>query len=187
MEEEQGPFNASQGSHGKLHGSGESEDSAKLKKVGLEEEFRDEEVKEELGPQSGNELAPEPETDTSPLWQPRLTGVQTLNALGCQVERQRDRSSGTERERQWRFGGGGGGEFCKVLPVVDASGLMSSSPTLERVHWESIPLEASGRLVLDDESAAELVSCVGLQAVHETVGLDPTAGKDALTLNEKAL
>lgn len=57
----------SQGSHGKLHGSGESEDNAKLKKVGLEDECRDEEVNEELGPQSGKELAPEPALDAPPL------------------------------------------------------------------------------------------------------------------------
>ncbi|KAF3840458.1 hypothetical protein F7725_006320 [Dissostichus mawsoni] len=38
-----------------------------------------------------------------------LTGVQTLEALGLQVYRQRDKSSGTERERQCLLGGGGGG------------------------------------------------------------------------------
>lgn len=127
-EAEQAPFSVSQGSHGKLHGSGESEDSAKLKKVGLEEECREEEVKEEPGPQSGKELAPEPELDAPPLWQPRFTGVQTLDALGCQVERHRDRSSGTERERQWRFGGGGGGELWKALSVMETSGLRTGSP-----------------------------------------------------------
>lgn len=68
-------------------------------------------MKDELGPQSGKELAPEPEVDILALWQPRLTGIQTLDALGCQVERHCDRSSGTERDRQWRFGGGGGGEL----------------------------------------------------------------------------
>lgn len=45
---EQAPFSVSQGSQEKLHGSGESEDSARLKKVGLDDEFREEEVKEEL-------------------------------------------------------------------------------------------------------------------------------------------
>lgn len=65
-------------------------------------------MKDELAPHSGKELAPEPELDGSPLWQPRLTGVQTLDAQGCQLERHLDRSSGTERDRQWRFGGGGG-------------------------------------------------------------------------------
>lgn len=79
-----------------------------------------EEVKEELGPQSGKELAAEPELDAPLLWQPRLTGVQTFEALGCQVERHRDRSSGTERDRQWRFGGGGG-ELWKVWSVKATS------------------------------------------------------------------
>lgn len=55
------------GSHGKPHDKGESDDRAKLKKVGLEDECMDEEVKEQLGPQSGKELAPEPELDTPPL------------------------------------------------------------------------------------------------------------------------
>lgn len=57
----------SQGSHEKLQGSGESEDRAKLKKVGLDEEFRDEEVIDELGPHGGTELTPEPEVEASPL------------------------------------------------------------------------------------------------------------------------
>lgn len=157
-EAEQAPFNLSQGSHGKLHGSGESEDSAKLKKVGLEDEFRDEEVKEELGPQSGKELAPEPELDAPPPWLPRLTGVQTLDALGCQVERHRDRSSGTERDRQWRFGGGGGGELWKASPVKDTSGLWIVSPEWEGGHRESGPQESSRRFALDDGCVAELVS-----------------------------
>lgn len=109
----------SQASHGKLHGSGESADSAKLQKVGLEEECKGEELKEELGPQSGKELAPEPERDVSP----RLTGIQIFDAFGCQAELQHERSSGTERERQWRFGGGGGGELWKGLSVLEASGL----------------------------------------------------------------
>lgn len=72
---------------------------------------------EELGPQSGTELAPEPELDAPPLWQPRFTGVQTLDAQGCQLERHRDRSSGTERDRQWRFEGGGGGELWRAMSV----------------------------------------------------------------------
>lgn len=84
---EQAPFSLSQGSHWKLQGSGESEDSAKLKKVGLDDECREEEVKDELGPQSGKELAAEPELDTPPLLQPRFTGIQTLDALGCQLAR----------------------------------------------------------------------------------------------------
>lgn len=132
---EHAPFSLSQGSHEKLHGSGESEDNAKLKKVGLEDECREEEVKEELGPQSGKELAPELELDAPP----RLTGVQTLDALGCQVERHRDRSSGTERERQCRFGGGGGGELWKALFVKETSGLWRGSPEREGGHGESSP------------------------------------------------
>lgn len=64
---EQVPFNVSQGSHEKLQGKGESEDSAKLKKVGLDEEFSEDEVMEELGQRGGTELAPEPEVDVSPL------------------------------------------------------------------------------------------------------------------------
>lgn len=67
MEAEQAPFSLLQGSHWKLHGSGESEDSAKLKKVGLEDEWRDEEVREEPGPQNGKELAAELELDAPPL------------------------------------------------------------------------------------------------------------------------
>lgn len=86
-EPEQVPFSVSLGSQGKPHDKGESDDSAKLKKVGLEDECMEEEVKEELGPQRGRELAAEPELDTPPLRQPRLTGVQTFEALGCQVER----------------------------------------------------------------------------------------------------
>lgn len=38
MDAEQPPFSFLQLSHWKLHGSGESDDSAKLKKVGLDEE-----------------------------------------------------------------------------------------------------------------------------------------------------
>lgn len=64
---EQVPFRVSQGSHEKLQGSGESEDRAKLKKVGLDEEFREEEVMDELGPHGGTKLAPEPEVEASPL------------------------------------------------------------------------------------------------------------------------
>lgn len=172
----------SQGSHEKLHGSGESEDSDKLKKVGLEDECREEEGKEGLGPQSGKELAPELELYALPHWQPRLTGVQTLDALGCQVERHRDRSSGTERDRQWRFGGGGGGggELWKALSVKETSGLWRSSP-------ESSPQESSRELALEDSCVAEPISWEDLQALQETVGLEPTAGSDTFTLNEKAL
>lgn len=52
-DEEQVPFRVSQGSHEKRQGSGESEDKAKLKKVGLDEEFREEEVMDELAPHGG--------------------------------------------------------------------------------------------------------------------------------------
>lgn len=121
---EQVPLSVSQKSRGKLQGSGESEDSARLKNVGLEEECREEEAREELGPRTGRELAKDPKLATPPLWQRRLTGVQTLEALGRQVERQRDRSSGTDRERQWRFegGGGGGGELWKARSVTEVLG-----------------------------------------------------------------
>lgn len=61
------PFRVSLGSHEKLQGSGESEDRAKLKKVGLDEELREEEVMDELGPHRGTQLAPEPEVEASPL------------------------------------------------------------------------------------------------------------------------
>lgn len=176
----------SQGSHGKPHDKGESDDNAKLKNVGLEDECMEEEVKEELGPQSGKELAPEPELDAPPLWLPRLTGVHTLDALGCQVERHRDRSSGTERDRQWRFGGGGGGELWKALCAKETSGPWRGSPEWEGGHRESSSQESSTRLALDDGCVAE-VSCAVLHALHETVGLEPTDGNDTFTLNEKAL
>lgn len=157
-EAERAPCGLSQGSHEKLHGSGESEDSAKLKKVGLEDECREEEVKEELGPQTGKELAPELELDAPPLWQSRLTGVHTLDALGCQVERHRDKSSGTERERQWRFGGGCGGELWITWFVKETSGLWRGSPEWEGHHGESSPEESPRGLALDERCGAELVS-----------------------------
>ena len=144
-------------SHGKPQDKGESDDSAKLKKVGLEEECMEEEVKEELGPQSGKKLPPEPELDAPLLWQPRLTGVQTFDALGCQVERHRDRSSGTERDRQWRFGGGGG-ELWKALSMKAASGLWRCSPEREGGQTESSSQELAKTCALDGRCAAELVS-----------------------------
>lgn len=76
--------------------------------MGLEDEWR-EAVKEEPAPQTGKELAVELDVDTSPLLQSRFTGVQIFDAEGCHMERHRERSSGTDRDRQWRFGGGGGG------------------------------------------------------------------------------
>lgn len=50
-----------------------------------------------------------PGEEWAELWQRRFTGVQILEALGRHDDGQRDRSSGTESERQWRLGGGGGG------------------------------------------------------------------------------
>lgn len=85
-----------------------------------------------------------------------------MDALGCQLERHRDRSSGTERDRQWRFGGGGGGELWKTLSVKETSGLWIGSPEWEGAHRESGPQESSGRESLDDGCVAELVSCVDL-------------------------
>lgn len=122
--------------------------------MGLEEECKDEEVKEELAPQSGKKLAPDPELDAPLLWQPRLTGVQTFDELGCQVERHWDRSSGTERERQWRFGGGGGGELWEALSVKATSSPWSGSPG----HSESSSQESAKTCALDDKCVAELVS-----------------------------
>lgn len=159
-------------------------------------------MKDELGPLNGKELAPEPELETLPLWQPRFTGIQTLDALGCQVERHRDRSSGTESDRQWRFGGGGGGELWKASSVKETSGLWRGSPEWD--HRVSSSQESFRRLALDDWHVAELVSeivkrqikqislqivqnaacnsmnlpCLDLQALHETVGLEPTTGND---------
>lgn len=52
---------------------------------------------------------------------------------------------------------------------------------------ESSPQESSKGSALDDECIAELVSCVCLLALHDTVGLEPTVGNDTFTLNEKAL
>lgn len=52
-------------------------------------------------------------------------------------------------------------------------------------HKETGPQVSSSRLALDDGCEVELVSCVDLLALHDTVGLEPTAGND--TLNEKAL
>lgn len=143
MEVEQPPFSLLQLSHWKLHGSGESDDSAKLKNVGLDEERRDEEVKEELGPKNGKEVAAELELDARPLRESRFTGVQTLDAVGCHVERQRGRSSGTDRDRQWRFGGGGGGggELCRA--AKETSGVWTGSPEWERSHSASAPEETS--------------------------------------------
>lgn len=110
-------------------------------------------MKEELGPQSGKKLAPDPELDAPLLWQPRLTGIQTLDALGCHVERHWDRSSGTERERQWRLGGGGG-ELWKALSVKATAGPWSGSPA----HRESSSQESAETCALDEKCVAEPVS-----------------------------
>lgn len=118
----------------------------------------EEDVNEGLGPQSGKELAPEPELDAPPLWQPRMTGVHTFDALGCQVERHRDRSSGTDSERQWRFGGGGGGELCKASSVKEAPGPWRGSPDREGGQGELSPQVTSETRALDDRCVAELVS-----------------------------
>lgn len=69
--------------------------------------------------------------------------------------------------------------------MKETSGLRRGSPEREGGHGESVPQESFGWLTLDDGCVADLVSCVDLQALHETVGLEPTAGNDAL--NEKAL
>lgn len=91
------PAAASIGSQGKLQGSGESGDSARLKKVGLDEEWRDE-FREELGARRGHApppAAPGPRTPPpgpatvappTPPWHCwRLTGVHTREALGRHV------------------------------------------------------------------------------------------------------
>ena len=119
---EPAPLSVSQGSQGKFHGIGESEFNARLTNMGLHDECREEVVTEELRPQRGKELPPDTRLAMLPLWQRCLTGVQTLEALGRHVERQQDRSSGTESERQWRFGGGGG-EPGKDRLVTEALGI----------------------------------------------------------------
>ncbi len=116
------------GSQGNIHGSGESGERARLKKVGLEEECS-EELSEELGARSGHGPPAPP-----PLWHRRFTGVQTLEALGRQVYRQRERSSGTDSERQWRLGGGGGGgggpgKDRSVTEVLGVCGQFRASPS----------------------------------------------------------
>lgn len=119
--------------------------------MGLEEERR-EDAKEEPAPQTGSELAAELDVDTSPLLQSRLTGVQILDAVGCHMDRHRDRSSGTDRERQWRFGGGGGGggELWKAFSATEKSGLWTGFPGRDAGHGESGPPEPSRRAGLND-------------------------------------
>ena len=120
---EQAPLSVSQGSQGKLQGVGESGFNARLTNMGLQDECREEVVTEELRPQRGRELlAADTRLAMLPLWQRCLTGVQTREALGRHVERQQERSSGTESERQWRFGGGGG-EPGKDRLVTEALGI----------------------------------------------------------------
>lgn len=74
------------------------------------------------------------------------------------MERQRGRSSGTDRDRQWRFGGGGGGggELCRE--AKETSGLWTGSPEWERGHCASGPQETSELLALGTGRAVELVS-----------------------------
>lgn len=102
-------------------------------------------MREEPAPQTGSELAAELDVDVSPLLQSRFTGVQILEAVGFHAERQRDKSSGTDRERQWRFGGGGGGELWKALSAKEKSGLWMGFPERDTGHSESGPPEPSGR------------------------------------------
>lgn len=59
------PAAASLGSQGKLQGSGESGESARLKKVGLEEECS-EEFREELGARRGQTPPPDAPTPIAP-------------------------------------------------------------------------------------------------------------------------
>lgn len=113
-------------------------------------------MKEEPAPQTGSELAAELDVDASPLLQLRFTGVQILDAVGCHVER--ERSSGTDRDRQWRFGGGGGGERWKALSAKEKSGLWTGFPERDTGHSESGAPEASGRVGLNDGYVLELVS-----------------------------
>lgn len=113
-------------------------------------------MREEPAPHTGRELAAELDVDTSPLLQSRFTGVQILEALGCHVDRHRERSSGTDRERQWRFGGGGGGggELWKALSAKEKSGF----PERDMGHSESGPPEPSRGVGLKDGCALELAS-----------------------------
>lgn len=94
------PAAASLGSQGKLQGRGESGDSARLKKVGLDEECSDE-FRDELGARRGQgppaatpapmtpPPVPDPPLEAPPPAAPwhcwRLTGVQTRDALGRHV------------------------------------------------------------------------------------------------------
>lgn len=157
---------------------------ARLKKVGLEEECR-EEVREELGPRRSMEPTKEPtpmQATPPPLWQRRLTGVQILEAPGRQGLRQWDRSSGTDRERQWRLGGGGGGgELCRDRSVTEVLGRGKGVPSGSREDRT----EASCRWVLEDGNIDQLLSGVNPYPRQHTVGLEPTSGND--TLREKAL
>lgn len=114
-------------------------------------------MKEEPAPQTGSELVAELDVDASPLLQSRFTGVQILDAVGCQVERQRERSSGTDRDRQWRFGGGGG-ELRKASSDKEKSGPWTGLPERDTGHSKSGPPEPSGREGLNDGYVLDLVS-----------------------------
>lgn len=154
----QPPLGRSLLSQGQPQGRGESGDMARLKKVGLEEECR-EEVREELGPRRGTEPTKEPapmQATPPPLWQRRLTGVHILEALGRQGLRQWDRSSGTDRERQWRLGGGGGGgALCRDMSFTEVLGRGKGVPSGSR---EDRTEEASCRWVLEDGNIDQLLS-----------------------------
>lgn len=117
--------------------------------MGLEEDRR-EDAKEEPAAPTGSELAAELDVDTSPLLQSRLTGVQIFDAVGCHADRHRDRSSGTDRERQWRFGGGGGGELWNTFSAPEKSGLWTGFPGRDAGHGESGPPGPSRRAGRND-------------------------------------
>lgn len=117
--------------------------------MGLEDEWRERDVKEDPAPHTGSELAAELDVDASPL-RP-LTGVQILEAVGCHAER----SSGTDRERQWRLGGGGGGgELWKAASAKEKSGF----PEPDTSQSESRSSEPPGRAASQDGYVLELPS-----------------------------
>lgn len=49
------------------------------------------------------------------------------------------------------------------------------------------PQETSKLFALDTRRVVEIGSCVALHVLNETVGLEPTAGRDTVTLIENAL
>lgn len=116
--------------------------------MGLEDEWRESDVKEDPAPHTSSELAAELDVEPSPLLQLRFTGVQILDAAGCHVER--ERSSGTDRDRQWRFGGGGGGEPWTAPSAEETSGLWTGFPERDPGHSKSGAPELPGRVGLND-------------------------------------